>query len=114
MTTCDLLFVSPPRPEIDGDFLNNLKVLVPWLLSPRNIDVKEINGSKITCRGLLEYFKVRGKKLFMQMIVQIRNIKLTFVFIWLQAYIKIYQGEELPHPKSMLQVQDHHGQEIFL
>lgn len=22
----------------------------------------------------------------------------------LQAYIKIYQGEELPHPKSMLQV----------
>uniref|UniRef100_H3DPT7 Atlastin-1 n=1 Tax=Tetraodon nigroviridis TaxID=99883 RepID=H3DPT7_TETNG len=62
--------------EIDGDFLNNLKVLVPWLLSPKNIDVKEINGSKITCRGLLEYFK---------------------------AYIKIYQGEELPHPKSMLQ-----------
>ncbi|KAG8013143.1 Atlastin-1 [Nibea albiflora] len=63
--------------EIDGDFLSNLKVLVPWLLSPRNIDVKEINGSKITCRGLVEYFK---------------------------AYIKIYQGEELPHPKSMLQV----------
>ncbi|KAM6969715.1 atlastin-1 isoform 1-T1 [Tautogolabrus adspersus] len=62
--------------EIDGDFLNNLKVLVPWLLSPRSIDVKEINGSEITCRGLLEYFK---------------------------AYIKIYQGEELPHPKSMLQ-----------
>lgn len=47
--------------EIDGEFINNLKVLVPWLLSPRNIDVKEINGSKITCRGLLEYFKVRSK-----------------------------------------------------
>ncbi|XP_061552389.1 atlastin-1 [Phycodurus eques] len=62
--------------EIDGEFVSNLKILVPWLLSPRNIDVKEINGSKITCRGLLEYFK---------------------------AYIKIYQGEELPHPKSMLQ-----------
>uniref|UniRef100_A0A3B3UKK0 Atlastin GTPase 1 n=1 Tax=Poecilia latipinna TaxID=48699 RepID=A0A3B3UKK0_9TELE len=62
--------------EIDGEFINILKVLVPWILSPRNIDVKEINGSKITCRGLLEYFK---------------------------AYIKIYQGEELPHPKSMLQ-----------
>ncbi|KAK7904079.1 hypothetical protein WMY93_016686 [Mugilogobius chulae] len=42
--------------EIDGEFINNL--------------------NKITCRGLLEYFK---------------------------AYIKIYQGEELPHPKSMLQ-----------
>lgn len=54
----DLPVVSAPHPEIDGDFLNNLKVLVPWLLSPQNIDVKEINGSKITCRGLLEYFKV--------------------------------------------------------
>ncbi|KAF2976078.1 hypothetical protein EK904_005964, partial [Melospiza melodia maxima] len=42
-----------------------------------NLDVKEINGNHITCRGLVEYFK---------------------------AYIKIYQGEELPHPKSMLQV----------
>lgn len=25
-------------------------------------------------------------------------------FVHLQSYIKIYQGEELPHPKSMLQV----------
>lgn len=24
--------------------------------------------------------------------------------LYFQAYIKIYQGEELPHPKSMLQV----------
>ncbi|XP_048830117.1 atlastin-1 isoform X3 [Brienomyrus brachyistius] len=62
--------------EIDKEFINNLKILVPWLLSPQNLDVKEINGNNITCRGLLEYFK---------------------------AYIKIYQGEELPHPKSMLQ-----------
>ncbi|MGH0184289.1 UNVERIFIED_CONTAM: hypothetical protein FKN15_014924 [Acipenser sinensis] len=62
--------------EIDGEFIRNLKVLVPWLLSPQNLDVKEINGNNITCRGLVEYFK---------------------------AYIKIYQGEELPHPKSMLQ-----------
>ncbi|KAK3572770.1 hypothetical protein QTP86_007382 [Hemibagrus guttatus] len=43
--------------EIDSEFTGNLKVLVPWLLSPKNLDVKEINGSKITCRGLLEYFK---------------------------------------------------------
>ncbi|XP_015249693.1 PREDICTED: atlastin-1 [Cyprinodon variegatus] len=67
---------KPDGRKIDGEFINNLKILIPWILSPRNIDVKEINGSKITCRGLLEYFK---------------------------AYIKIYQGEELPHPKSMLQ-----------
>ncbi|MEJ1269377.1 atlastin GTPase 1 [Cricetulus griseus] len=62
--------------EIDDEFIKNLKILIPWLLSPESLDVKEINGNKITCRGLLEYFK---------------------------AYIKIYQGEELPHPKSMLQ-----------
>ncbi|XP_068948042.1 atlastin-1 isoform X2 [Petaurus breviceps papuanus] len=62
--------------EIDDEFIKNLKILIPWLLSPENLDVKEINGNKITCRGLVEYFK---------------------------AYIKIYQGEELPHPKSMLQ-----------
>ncbi|XP_032631569.1 atlastin-1 [Chelonoidis abingdonii] len=62
--------------EIDAEFIKNLKVLIPWLLSPESLDVKEINGNNITCRGLVEYFK---------------------------AYIKIYQGEELPHPKSMLQ-----------
>ncbi|XP_075048552.1 atlastin-1 isoform X2 [Mixophyes fleayi] len=62
--------------EIDEEFIRNLKVFIPWLLSPENLDIKEINGNKITCRGLVEYFK---------------------------AYIKIYQGEELPHPKSMLQ-----------
>ncbi|KAI1237445.1 hypothetical protein IHE44_0013518 [Lamprotornis superbus] len=50
---------------------------IGFTTSPENLDVKEINGNHITCRGLVEYFK---------------------------AYIKIYQGEELPHPKSMLQV----------
>lgn len=29
------------------------------------------------------------------------------IYILFQAYIKIYQGEELPHPKSMLQVRLH-------
>ncbi|XP_038634305.1 atlastin-1 isoform X1 [Scyliorhinus canicula] len=62
--------------EIDDEFTKHLKVLVSWLLSPENLELKEINGNKITGRGLVEYFK---------------------------AYIKIYQGEELPHPKSMLQ-----------
>ena len=53
--------VPPSLPvcaEIDREFINNLQVLVPWLLSPRNLDVKEINGNNITCRGLVEYFKV--------------------------------------------------------
>ncbi|XP_041645379.1 atlastin-2 isoform X2 [Cheilinus undulatus] len=62
--------------DIDGDFKKHLTKLVPLLLSPARLVEKEIGGSKVTCRDLLEYFK---------------------------AYIKIYQGEELPHPKSMLQ-----------
>lgn len=35
--------------------------------------------------------------------------EMLFAFVLLQAYIKIYQGEELPHPKSMLQVRIHQG-----
>ncbi|KAG2467457.1 atlastin-3-like [Polypterus senegalus] len=62
--------------DIAEEFKNQLKILVPLLLKPENLIEKEINGSKVTCQGLLEYFK---------------------------AYIKIYQGEDLPHPKSMLQ-----------
>ncbi|MEE6474835.1 hypothetical protein FKM82_010513 [Ascaphus truei] len=62
--------------DIDDDFKKELQGLVPLLLSPDSLVEKEISGSKVTCRDLVEYFK---------------------------AYIKIYQGEELPHPKSMLQ-----------
>ncbi|XP_069860024.1 atlastin-3 isoform X2 [Dipodomys merriami] len=62
--------------DIAGEFKEQLQVLIPYVLNPSKLMEKEINGSKVTCRGLLEYFK---------------------------AYIKIYQGEDLPHPKSMLQ-----------
>ncbi|KAL3066434.1 hypothetical protein OYC64_016397 [Pagothenia borchgrevinki] len=62
--------------DIDDEFKKELVNLIPTLLSPENLVEKEIGGVKITCRDLLQYFK---------------------------AYMKIYQGEELPHPKSMLQ-----------
>ncbi|XP_046899946.1 atlastin-2-like isoform X2 [Hypomesus transpacificus] len=62
--------------DIDGEFKTELVNLVPTLLSPDNLVEKEIGGSKVTCRDLVQYFK---------------------------AYMKIYQGEELPHPRSMLQ-----------
>ncbi|XP_071370179.1 atlastin-2-like isoform X1 [Centroberyx affinis] len=62
--------------DIDNEFKRELAELVPLLLAPERLVEKEIGGNKVTCRDLLEYFK---------------------------AYIKIYQGEELPHPKSMLQ-----------
>ncbi|XP_026077790.1 atlastin-2-like isoform X1 [Carassius auratus] len=62
--------------DIDGEFKRELVNLVPLLLAPENLVEKEISGSKVTCGDLLQYFR---------------------------AYMKIYQGEELPHPKSMLQ-----------
>ncbi|KAK3564494.1 hypothetical protein QTP86_022769 [Hemibagrus guttatus] len=62
--------------DVASDFKTELCNLIPMLLDPDRLAVKEINGNKVTCRGLLEYFK---------------------------SYIKIYQGEDLPHPKSMLQ-----------
>ncbi|KAM6972136.1 atlastin-2 isoform 2-T2 [Aplochiton taeniatus] len=62
--------------DIDDEFQKQLVCLVPALLSAENLVEKEIGGAMVTCRDLLHYFK---------------------------AYMKIYQGEDLPHPKSMLQ-----------
>ncbi|XP_052767341.1 atlastin-2-like isoform X2 [Mya arenaria] len=62
--------------DIEKDFKDQLCTLIPLLLGADNLVIKEINGGPVTCRDLVEYFK---------------------------AYIKIYQGEELPEPKSMLQ-----------
>uniref|UniRef100_A0A8B9LMY7 Atlastin 3 n=1 Tax=Astyanax mexicanus TaxID=7994 RepID=A0A8B9LMY7_ASTMX len=61
--------------DVAPEFKKELRDLIPALLDPDKLAVKEINGNTVTCRGLLEYFK---------------------------SYIKIYQGEDLPHPKSML------------
>ncbi|XP_072407357.1 atlastin-2-like [Chiloscyllium punctatum] len=62
--------------DIDNDFKTNLQALIHSLLSPENLVEKEIGGSKVTCRNLLEYFKV---------------------------YMKVFQGEDLPHPRSILE-----------
>lgn len=50
------IFVS----DIDGDFKQQLAKLVPLLLAPERLVEKEIGGNKVTCRDLLEYFKVRS------------------------------------------------------
>jgi len=62
--------------EIDEEFKQYLQEFIPEILAPENLLVKSINGSDVTCMGLVEYFK---------------------------SYVKIYQGGELPEPKSMLQ-----------
>ncbi|XP_030595485.1 atlastin-3-like [Archocentrus centrarchus] len=61
--------------DVAQEFKEELKTLIPKLLHPDRLVEKEINGNKVTCSGLLEIFK---------------------------AYIKIYQGEDLPQPKTML------------
>ena len=53
-----LAFISSP-PDIDEDFKRELRNLVPLLLAPENLVEKEISGSKVTCRDLVEYFKVK-------------------------------------------------------
>lgn len=62
--------------DIDTKFKEKLQELVPWLLAPKNLVVKTINGEKITCQELMNYFRV---------------------------YAKAFQGGHLPEPKSMLQ-----------
>lgn len=61
--------------DVAAEFKQELKNLIPTLLHPDNLAEKEMNGNHVTCMGLLEFFK---------------------------AYIKIYQGEDLPQPKTML------------
>ncbi|XP_071554531.1 atlastin isoform X1 [Temnothorax nylanderi] len=61
--------------EIQAEFKNQLKVLIPMILAPENLVTKKINGQVVKAKDLLEYFK---------------------------SYINLYKGDELPEPKSML------------
>lgn len=45
-------------PDINDEFKTQLRELIPSVLSADNLVVKSINGGEVTCRGLLEYFKV--------------------------------------------------------
>ncbi|PSN43385.1 Atlastin [Blattella germanica] len=61
--------------DIESDFKKQLQILVPMVLAPENLIVKEIGGQKVKAKELLQYFK---------------------------SYLEIYKGDELPEPKSML------------
>lgn len=50
-------------PDIDDEFKTQLRELIPSVLSADNLVVKSINGGEVTCRGLLEYFKVSKQTL---------------------------------------------------
>ncbi|KAL5235056.1 hypothetical protein ACI65C_002466 [Semiaphis heraclei] len=61
--------------EIEPEFKQNLITMIPMLLRPDKLILKEIGGQKIKAKELVQYFK---------------------------AYIKLFTGAELPEPKSML------------
>ncbi|XP_043931062.1 atlastin-3 [Protopterus annectens] len=62
--------------DIEDEFKLHLKDFIPMVLDSGNIMEKEINGSKVTCRGLLEYFK---------------------------TYLRLEQAEPRPHVELLLQ-----------
>ncbi|CDW55934.1 atlastin [Trichuris trichiura] len=61
--------------DIEVEFKRQLMNFVPQILAPNNLVIKKINGREICCRELLEYFR---------------------------SYMKVFAGEDLPEPKSML------------
>ncbi|XP_048486326.1 atlastin [Plutella xylostella] len=62
-------------PDIDTDFKSHLRQLVPLLLSPGSLVPKRIEGERVLAKNLLLYFK---------------------------AYMNVFNGSELPEPKSIL------------
>lgn len=44
--------------DIEPEFQQQLRIMIPRILDSSNLAMKEINGHKVTCRELVEYFKV--------------------------------------------------------
>lgn len=61
--------------DIEPDFKDGLSKLVPILLAPENLLLKEISGQQVKAKELVQYFK---------------------------SYLNLFSGDELPEPKSML------------
>lgn len=69
--------------DVGPEFRDQLKILIPKLLHPDRLVEKEINGNKVTCSGLLEFFKVRSQSdinrpLFFSSLA--RNVKYLLYF----------------------------------
>lgn len=62
---------------ISSKFKEMLLELVPELLSPENLNIKRINGQKVRAKHLLQYLK---------------------------SYMTVFNGKELPEPKTVFEV----------
>lgn len=51
--------------------------MVPLLLAPENLVEKEISGSKVTCRDLVEYFKVSK----LMLIISVNDLKESILIL---------------------------------
>jgi len=63
--------------DIDEEFLDHLKDLMPLLLSPRNLIVKSQGGKEVKAKEIVQFYK---------------------------SYMEIFKGNSMPEPKSMLEV----------
>lgn len=63
--------------QIDREFIDCVKELVPSLFAPENLIVKKINEQKVRARDLITY---------------------------MQAYVGVFNSDTLPEPKSVLMV----------
>lgn len=50
----------PVPVDIESDFKDQLKDLVPYLLSQRHLVMKEISENRVVGQDLIEYFRVRS------------------------------------------------------
>lgn len=71
--------------QIDSEFVENVKKLVPSVLAPENLVRKKINGQKIRCRDLVTY---------------------------MQSYVNVFNSNTLPEPQSVLDVSQSIKQEF--
>lgn len=63
--------------QIRPEFRDSVKELVPSLLAPENLIVKQVNGHKIRARDLVPY---------------------------LETYVDTFNGNSLPEPKTVFMV----------
>jgi len=63
--------------QIDEEFIEHIKNLMPGLLSPRNLVVKAMGGKEVKAKEIVQYYK---------------------------SYMEIFKGNTMPEPKSMLEV----------
>ncbi|MCL4124161.1 UNVERIFIED_CONTAM: hypothetical protein GTU68_027468, partial [Idotea baltica] len=67
--------------DIEAEFVNHLRVLVPRLLAPDNLVKKEIGGQEVRCKDLIQFFKL---------------------------FMEVFKDNDLPEPTTLVEVRKCH------